>query len=184
MVRRRSIRSIQAAAAFARRTASAHVWIVRHRRRPRSSCPPPISRLNRRPLARSPSHSDRIAINRLRGLSTAVLTVDFVGDELLRGGIQGGAPAGDVEFALGLRQYRLPGSALDEHRRRHRTLALNLGNPPRRRHGRCFCGGFQVTLVVLAVVVAISVLRFRSLDRLTGAEVSGHRRSPGSGRRH
>jgi EmrB/QacA subfamily drug resistance transporter len=38
---------------------------------------------------------------------------------------------------------------------------------------------FQVALVVLAILAAISVFRFRSLDRLTGAEVSGHRRSPG-----
>jgi hypothetical protein len=37
---------------------------------------------------------------------------------------------------------------------------------------------FQVALVVLAVLAAISVLRFRSLDRLTGADVSGHRQSP------
>jgi len=38
---------------------------------------------------------------------------------------------------------------------------------------------FQVALVVLAILAAISVFRFKSIDRLTGAEVSGHRRSPG-----
>ena len=38
---------------------------------------------------------------------------------------------------------------------------------------------FQVALVVMAILAAISVLRFRSLDSLAGAEVSGNRRSPG-----
>jgi EmrB/QacA subfamily drug resistance transporter len=38
---------------------------------------------------------------------------------------------------------------------------------------------FQVALVILAALAAVSVLRFRSLDRLAGAEVSGHRRSAG-----
>ncbi len=42
---------------------------------------------------------------------------------------------------------------------------------------------FQVALAAMALLAGTSVLRFRSLDRLTGAEVSGHRRSSGQQRR-
>jgi EmrB/QacA subfamily drug resistance transporter len=63
------------------------------------------------------------------------------------------------------------------------ALTLNLSAAIRGGSDALAAADFQVALVVLAVLAAVSVLRFRSLDRLTGAEVSGHDGSRAQNRR-